>query len=171
MSPGQITVSALVTGVLLLSGIAAPAGAASFRDERPAHNPTLDAMIAEVGLPFWVGRGLSPCATPEVLLAPDLGPYVGYAEGCRIWIKTEELRAAQRQPGSWEPYLCLLVVHELGHTAGLEHTETGVMAAQASEVPYDCSRWVQRRVKARRNQARLARRSRRNPVSRGRTLP
>ena len=156
-------------GVILLLGVVAPAGATSFPDERPAHNPTLDAIVAEVGLPFWQGRGLSPCAAPELLLAPDLGPYVGYAEGCRIWIKTEELRTAQREPRAWEPYLCLIVLHELGHTAGLEHAETGVMAAQASEVPYDCRRWVHRRVQARMVRSRLARRSRRTPVSRARS--
>jgi hypothetical protein len=166
VSPRQITIRALVVGVTLLLGLVPLAGATSFPDERPAHNPTLDAMVAEVGIPFWVGRGLTPCAVPEVMLAPDLGEFVGYADGCRIWIKTEELQAAQRQPRESEPYLCLLVVHELGHTAGLGHSETGVMAAQASEVPWDCHRWVQRRVQARMLRARLARRARRNPVFR-----
>lgn len=165
----QLTVRALVVGVMLLLGIAAPAGATSFREERPADNPTLDAIITEVGIPFWTARGLSPCAAPEVLLAPDLGRFVGYAQGCRIWVKTEELQEAQRQPRTGEPYLCLLVVHELGHTAGLEHSETGVMAAQPSEVPWDCRRWAQGRVQARGIRSRLARRSRRNHVSQARS--
>ena len=156
-------------GVILPLGLVAPAGASSFPDERPANNPTLDAMVAEVGIPFWMSRGLTPCAVPEVMLAPDLGEFVGYADGCRIWIKTEELRAAQRDPRSSEPYLCLLVVHELGHTAGLGHSETGVMAAQASDVPWDCRRWVQRRVQARTLQVRLARRARRSSSSRARS--
>ena len=169
MSTRQIITRAVVVGVTLLLGVVAPAGAVSFPDERPAHNPTLDAMVAEVGIPFWVGRGLAPCAAPDVMLAPDLGEFVGYAQGCRIWIKTEELQAAQEDPRSFEPYLCLLVVHELGHTAGLGHSETGVMAAAASDVPWDCRQWVQRRVQARRLRARLARRSRRSSLSRARS--
>jgi hypothetical protein len=40
--------------------------------------------------------------------------------------------------------LCTVIYHEAGHTAGLGHSERGLMAPRAPVDPFECRVWARR---------------------------
>jgi hypothetical protein len=106
-----------------------------------------------IGETFWHDRNVQPCPNPQITIAPPaLMPQQnadGAAQlgGCQIWIRQTLAREAATEharPGtggdSARDTLCLTVIHELGHTAGLEHTTSGVMSP-TGPVPWVCAHW------------------------------
>jgi hypothetical protein len=67
--------------------------------------------------------------------------------GCRFWLHDFIVGGAVadrwRRGGSdgYRDVVCAMVVHEVGHLAGLQHSDTGVMDETASAVPYACKQW------------------------------
>jgi hypothetical protein len=105
-----------------------------------------------VGEGAWHARAVQPCAAPNVLVVASIaaGDGDGMADlnGCRIWLRAGLVRAAARERprantggDSQRELLCQTVMHELGHTAGLEHTRSGVMSPDVGEVPWACREW------------------------------
>lgn len=136
-----------------------PTQAEAFPGERLANNPTLNELVA-LGQDFWHARGVQPCGTPTVMLAEDFGivgpngeTAAAIAIGCTIWFNSNEryspIGYVQAHPlnryASAE--LCATVIHELGHTAGLEHSSDprSVMAAVGGDPPWACRVWARSR--------------------------
>lgn len=106
-----------------------------------------------IGQTFWHDRNVQPCANPQISVVPAPGgPGIeadGAAElgGCHVWLRASLVRAAGREHRrrNWggdsdRENLCATVVHELGHTAGLSHTPSGVMSPYGV-VPWACRVW------------------------------
>lgn len=141
-------------GLLVLAsffGVAAAADAA-----------TMPADFVRMGVEFWQARDVAACPAPVLVLTDEPGGSsdAGGAAalgGCVIELRSGlVLRAARERwrPGyggdSAREELCATVFHELGHTAGLGHTDTGLMSTVSTVVPDDCEGWVAKRVRAER---------------------
>jgi hypothetical protein len=141
-----------IIGIILALAVTAPAQAGTFPGERPANNATLNELVA-IGETFWHERGVQPCPQDrlEVLLADDLDGAGGMAipGGCRVWFPVVDVAFVQSHPASGRASasaLCWVVVHELGHTAGLGHSESGVMSADGQgSAPWACRVWARGR--------------------------
>jgi hypothetical protein len=157
---------------------ASSAQATTFTGERPADALVQGAVVVAQG--FWTDRGVTPCAHPTVLVADDLTaadgiPAHGRAlvEDCTLWLLASDVAEmhSQLRPGHGgdaPEAICTAVVHEMGHLAGLEHTETGIMSAYMPPTPWACSKWAaaQRRAAT----ARVARVARIHRTHRGRCV-
>jgi hypothetical protein len=124
-----------------------------FIGERTAH-PLIGEMT-DIAVDFWAERGAQTCDRPVAMQAPRLVDSDGieaagraWREGCTFWIQdfiVGEAVAERWRRGvggdSMREITCAAVVHEVGHLAGLPHSETGVMDETASAVPYACKRW------------------------------
>lgn len=121
--------------------------------------------LVRLGVDFWHARGVEPCPAPTVLIADSLieddgVDAAGRALDCRIWLRADLVRAAERERYKPEAAghrvreaLCIVVAHEVGHLAGLGHSETGIMAPAANAVPWECKVWrwaLDREAKAQR---------------------
>lgn len=65
--------------------------------------------------------------------------------GCQVWLVSWIVRetASPRWYGMAID-LCTTIYHEAGHTAGLEHTTTGLMAPSGGGDPFECRVWGRR---------------------------
>jgi hypothetical protein len=144
---------------LLSLVVAVPGAAAStYPGERDAMTNPLVRQTVQIAQDFWHARGVQPCSAPNVMLADSLWDTdvevgvepAGRADqpGCNVWIHAEIVSNAQDlyMGGSETLNLCVTVVHEMGHSAGLGHTEdgSGVMGAQGLAVPYECKVWARK---------------------------
>jgi predicted Zn-dependent protease with MMP-like domain len=119
--------------------------------ERTAH-PMIGEMT-DIAVDFWTERGVQVCE-PVPMQAPRLVDVDGIeAAGrastalCRFWLQDfivrEALADRWRRGGSdgFREVVCAMVVHEVGHLAGLQHSGMGVMDVEASAIPFACKRW------------------------------
>lgn len=156
---------AALTVALLLLLLLAPAAHAepTFPGQHPATSPALTKAV-DIGEAYWQARGVMPCAHPMVYTADTLADVdvpIGYAaqeraQGCSIWlarlfVPIIDLNAYGRLR------LCAVIAHALGHTAGLGHTLSGVMAPVEPDTPRqlrraaprECRAWARRTTAAR----------------------
>lgn len=76
--------------------------------------------------------------------------------GNRIQISRSLVRQATREAGkhssvrgyggdSARAMLCATVFHEMGHQAGLDHTQSGLMSPGSFDaVPWPCQKWIRK---------------------------
>ena len=154
--------------VLAAATLALPAAASaqSFPGERPATDPWVPELV-QLGLKFWQARGVEPCVSPEVLMSSDLdlpehgqvsvggrarlgacAPGTGETTG-RMWLLERLITDARDlwTGGAPTRTVCAVVVHELGHLAGLEHTDGGAMNGSSGgdkDTPWECWVWARR---------------------------
>lgn len=109
------------------------------------------ALALLIAVHFWGERGVQvPChpvavSGADALMAHDAfgnPDAMAATSGCRVLISSQMPTLRY-----WNPDLyCGFVVHEVGHLAGLPHTESGIMAARGpydDEIPWDCVYWKQ----------------------------
>jgi hypothetical protein len=128
--------------------------------DRSANNALVNQFV-EVAEQFWAARGVAPCPTAnlDVRLADDLSDGDAFERadgravlsGCRVWFLASLVAKAQSgRPGNDDQiYLCRIVVHELGHTGGLDDSNEGVMnpaGVYAESTPFECRQWGARAV-------------------------
>ena len=138
--------------------LAAPAGASMTGD------------FTRMGIEFWAARNVTACPQPTLILSEKPGGAedadgAAHLGGCVIELRTRLIIRAARERwragyggDSAREQLCSTVFHELGHTAGLGHTEDGLMGTHGIAVPWDCRMW---RVRQDREQ----RRARHSPLA------
>lgn len=142
---------AAVGATLLLLALAAPAQASAYLGEHANTDPLVNSALA-IGEQFWRDRNVAVCPDISIRLADDLAGSDGIdAAGrtvlgqCVVWVDSFFVDVAHdglhyKDPDPLEE-LCVIVTHELGHTAGLEHTPTGIMALKPTVTPWACQRW------------------------------
>jgi hypothetical protein len=151
--------------IFVVSLLLRPATAvAQYPGERPSDSHLI-AHLVPLGESYWTARGVQPCPQPTLLMADDLqdedGRFVAaltHVGGCRILFDADIADDATTDPLSRYSgaSLCLIVVHELGHTAGLLDWAGGPMS---TEIPRECYVWADARArKAARDRCRHARR-------------
>lgn len=147
---------------------AAPNGQ-SYPGQRPMSDPWVDQFV-RMSQDFWRQRGVAVPDRISVDVADDLRINDGDATGpagrggingeARIaldgkWLGTQlgRARSSRRSTKTRRQALsavAALVAHEVGHAAlgqaDADHTDTGLMAAQAKETPYEMLREVRRLV-------------------------
>jgi hypothetical protein len=81
----------------------------------------------------------------------------GRGGDCRVWIVNWLIKVTLH-PNRFGTAsdLCTVIFHEAGHTAGLGHSEFGLMAEWASTEPFVCRAWA-RRFENRKERARRKR--------------
>jgi hypothetical protein len=114
---------------------------ASFAGQRPLSAPALERIAVD----FWAQRNIRVC-DPTIMRAPRLLASDGvqasgraWAPSCTVWVQDLWATSAHRDV---REELCTLVVHETGHLAGLEHTDSGLMAESPDATPWACKRWA-----------------------------
>jgi hypothetical protein len=157
----------LMGGVLLV--LILPSTASAYPGERDAMTNPLVRQTVQIGLDFWLERGVWPCLQPQVMLADSLWSDElpkgvepgGRAElgGCRVWIAADIVASAQDIAVGGNPTLtlCSTMVHELGHTSGMTfpdgpdeddlpdvHAASGLMSWSASVDPWACRTWARK---------------------------
>lgn len=146
---------------LLVSLVAAAALTAAPAAASATAPTTLIRTFMEMGTEFWAARGVPVCdnPVPHVTELPDEAAGL-QAEGCQFWLSATLVRRAGRERwrrgqggDSYRADLCTTVFHELGHTAGLQHTPTGLMSEIAPEPPGECVQWVKRQERRERHAA------------------
>jgi hypothetical protein len=80
-----------------------------------------------IALAWWAMLGAHPPTCLHVQQADLHAPVVGRGEigGCQVWIARRLLPARSRKQAN---VVCWATIHEVGHTLGLQHTATGIMA-------------------------------------------
>ena len=89
---------------------------------------------------YWHARDVQPCPSPTIYEVPGLNglsdptdPADGLAleraeqPGCRVWMLSWIIHSGYETTGGART-LCQLMIHALGHTAGLGHAARGVMS-------------------------------------------
>lgn len=106
-------------------------------------------IAVAIAVSFWHARGVEiPCHPVPVVNADALLPKgewgwpadMGATSGCRILLSNGGSVSRVAAPDRY----CTEIVHEVGHLAGLPHTEHGVMSPvieDDSDIPYDCKHW------------------------------
>lgn len=129
------------------------AGASTYKHQKPING--VRAHVVQIAAKFWDDRGVHGCV-PKLLKAPNLldsdgvqAAGRGSATDCTIWVKSSIVRGARRD-ATMLVALCTVVVHETGHTRGLEHTPDGIMAAVPLVDPFACVQWARHLHPARR---------------------
>jgi hypothetical protein len=107
------------------------------------------ALALAIAINFWGARSVHvpchpiPVPGADAQLAKDAWGWpmaMSATSGCRVLISS----VAQAQRHSAPEWYCAFTVHEVGHLAGLPHTERGIMAADgpdSTEIPWDCYHW------------------------------
>lgn len=138
---------------------AAPAVAlATYPGERPANSPLVNELVG-LGQSYWHSRTIQPCPEPTMLVADDLededgGFPAGLTQvgGCRVLLDAGTVKGAESHPLSayTGTMLCTVVVHELGHTAGLLDSPIGDSQihrdVMAGDPPSECEAWATART-------------------------
>lgn len=144
-----------VVAVFLLA-LAGPARADMTVSDLQNVRPSADAQLAaetQLAVDFWRARNVTACPTGITTLLADFpGLQNDGGLDCAIYFDAWTI-AKRRVDGRLYQVdnegECTLVVHEVGHAMGLDHTATGVMAPVA-EAPWECKVFV--RELARRDQ-------------------
>lgn len=176
----RLSLAGRVAVALSLLSLAAPAAAEGNQSEptSDAGRPMIETFV-RLDRAFWQARGVQPRSDLTVTVVAR--PCGQDADGCvvdgtgghLIEVNASIVRAAAReryQPGTGgDPQrlvLCTVIAHEEGHTAGLEHTNGGVMDERASASPFACRAWVAHVERAERaSMGRAARTARRRQRS------
>jgi hypothetical protein len=109
------------------------------------------ALALAIALNFWGARGVDVPCTPVAVSGADAQlpsvPFPGTllmqradmaAVDCRVLLSNYAAYLRRTEPD----YYCAEVVHEVGHIAGLEHHDDGVMNARLEENRiWDCAHW------------------------------
>jgi hypothetical protein len=79
---------------------------------------------------YWHARGVQPCPMPTIYSASSLGDESIWERaeqpGCDVWLIDWMVQGASET--RWGArILCRIMIHALGHTAGLGHSRRGVM--------------------------------------------
>jgi hypothetical protein len=79
---------------------------------------------------YWHARGVQPCPMPTIYVAPSLGVNLELERaeqpGCTVWL-LDWIAAGGDETALGARILCRVMIHALGHTAGLGHARRGVM--------------------------------------------
>ena len=102
-------------------------GAPHFHGERDAlSNPVVRRLVEGGARYIRDEHGIDVCLE-NMRMAPDLGdvPGEGRAAGrawrCDVWVLTEYVARANSLDEGWVSALCAVLMHELAHTAGIDH--------------------------------------------------
>lgn len=152
-TPGR---DAIVVALLILTTIALTLSA----DRAEAASPRIVEQAFAIGFAFSADRDVAVCpsALERVRIVERPGGHADAAGavadglgGCSIELQADLVREAAREryrPGrggdSARLTICATIAHELWHTAGVVHTETGLMAPTGGPAPWDCLVWVSR---------------------------
>ena len=139
----------LATALLALL-VAAPAAHASYaypNQRDAASNPTVAKTITDGTK--WLGtQNVQPCPNVTVLMAPDFSadgngiPGGGRAIECTVWLELRLVSAANNRRDWYASFsLCAVAVHELAHTAGIEHGERMTRLNEAAQSWCDRRAW------------------------------
>lgn len=191
-----LTFASPASAHMQVSPRAAPAHAANYPGERWANNPTVNELV-QLSENYWRTRGVEPWMQQDPVTKEIVGPCAEHlilfvddfpgenaigkanAPGCVIWVRVDYVSWVQDhptdRPSAWT--VCELVMHEIGHTGGLEHSTNPLSPMYHTtpyEVPWDCRIWARDRAaaaKARRAQALTHRIGPRTPVRLSSTTP
>lgn len=150
------------------SPVAASAAAVVYLGQRTTHDPTLLAL-RDLAVRFWAARGVHVPCGPTIDVASSLDGAAGRGWNparhgeCRVAILDEDagrlIHAVNRSHRRWWSVraarwlwqdMCRLMVHEVGHVAGLGldvwdgtqwldgHPAAGVMSNTSPATPWDC---------------------------------
>lgn len=146
----------------------AAAAAVVYPGQRTTHDPTLLAL-RDLATRFWAARGVHVPCSPTIDVASSLDGAAGRGWNparhgeCRVAVLDEDagrlIHAVNRSHRRWWRVraarwlwqdMCRLMVHEVGHVAGLGldvwdgtqwidgHPAAGVMSSRVSAIPWDC---------------------------------
>lgn len=146
---------ALIATAVLLALASTAHGDVTFPGQHPVRSPAIGAALA-IGEKFWMDRGVQPCEHPTILAADSLrlldepagDSAAERTEGCTIWLSWTVPTSQLTTFGKLQ--LCYVVTHALGHTAGLGHSASGVMAPEVPDsarqlrlaAPWPCRAWA-----------------------------
>jgi hypothetical protein len=104
------------------------------------------ALAITIAVSFWGARGVQVPCQPVAVPGADAQLPMAYgspipmaAQGCRILISSQGTWLRKAGPA----WYCGDMVHEVGHIAGLPHSEKGLMAPvlDFENIPYECVHW------------------------------
>lgn len=150
---------ALILATFLLVLLGQDVARATETWEAPGQTSVSDDPVVvaalDIGQRFWQERNVHPCPTVSVFTAKDLGSAdMAVGEGayeradessCSLWVIDWIIVGGNDLTREGLVNLCRVIVHGLGHTAGLDHTASGVMARNSYSrraIPWPCRTWA-----------------------------